>query len=66
MSRNVERVWRYRTDAIGEKKSGGTQRIIFPSGKASIAAGIPPAALLVGANPEPPLNHRHIQTKVRR
>ena len=33
---------------------------------ASIAAGIPPAALLVGANPEPPLNYRHTQTKVRR
>jgi len=28
---------------------------IFPSGKASIAAGIPPAALLVGQKPEPPL-----------
>ena len=26
---------------------------IFPSGKASIAAGIPPAALLVGQKPEP-------------
>ena len=28
---------------------------IFPSGKASIAAGIPPAALLVGQKPEPTL-----------
>ena len=26
---------------------------IFPTGKASIAAGIPPAALLVGQKPEP-------------
>ena len=57
---------------------GDTAQILSAKGKvavpekigsekpASIAAGIPPAALLVGENPEPPLNHRHIQTKVRR
>jgi len=35
------------------RKSGGIRERIFPTGKASIAAGIPPAALLVGQKPEP-------------
>ena len=44
MSRNVERVWRYRTDTIDRGEKWQYPRKIFPSGKASIAAGIPPAA----------------------
>ena len=53
------------TDLSAEEKVAVVTKI-FPSGKASIAAGIPPAALLVGQKPEPPLNYRHTQTKVRR
>jgi len=40
------------TDLSAEEKVAVVTKI-FPSGKASIAAGIPPAALLVGQKPEP-------------
>ena len=62
---NVAILSRIFTDLSAEEKVAVVTKI-FPSGKASIAAGVPPAALLVGANPEPPLNYRHTQTKVRR
>ena len=62
---NVAILSRIFTDLSAEEKVAVVTKI-FPSGKASIAAGVPPAALLVGANPEPPLNYRHTPTKVRR
>lgn len=43
------------TDLFAEDRNSRWGRKIFPSGKASIAAGIPPAALLVGQKPEPTL-----------
>ncbi|WP_207645927.1 hypothetical protein [Ruminococcus flavefaciens] len=49
----MERVWRYRTDTIDRGEKWQYLRKINPSGLASIAAGIPPAALLVGQKPEP-------------
>ena len=38
---------------LSAKEKVAVPEKIFPTGKASIAAGIPPAALLVGQKPEP-------------